>query len=98
MQDQCALFIHFCRSPATDTWRLVWSRHGPEDILWQTAEGIPVSACSDYHVVFEATIPYGISANGTGDVAVDHIVFCEVLGESHCGFVFEISFFHLLRV
>lgn len=78
------IFHNLCtitRSPGTDRWHLVWSKLGnTDDIEWLHADGIPISACDDYHVVFEATIPRGFRSGGPGDIAVDSIFFCDVPG------------------
>lgn len=60
----------------------MWSRYGDTGLITMIdVEGIPVSACSDYHVVFEATIPKGFMSEGAGDIAVDSIFFCDVPGK-----------------
>ena len=71
------------RSPSIDRWHLVWSKHGDSgSITMIDVEGVPVSACTDYHVVFEATIPKGFKSEGAGDIAVDSIFFCDVPGKA----------------
>lgn len=68
------------RSPYNRKERLVWSRHGSSNTSWERVEGIPISACSDYRVYFQATIPLGFKSPSQGHIAIDDVFFCEMPG------------------